>query len=144
VYLLLHDAYAAVNVNASLALRKVRKRLLKFVAPVLENTFLQLQSKFPPLHTKLLGINSLPPTAPNLQQPDMWSKSMYPLFYPKLAPALDPFGMPINPLNGSKVLGSRLSMEDFMSLRDFCIVLFHQVLIHSCHWESLCRHINVL
>ena len=30
----------------------------------------------------------------------------------------------VNPHTGSEVLGSRLSLEDFMSLRNFCVDVF--------------------
>lgn len=82
-----------------------------------------LNSYFPPAHTKLLSINSFPATAPNLQQPDMWSKNLIPKFFRNHAP-LPPNNLPMNPVTNTPVLGSRLSVEDFMKLREFCIWLF--------------------
>jgi len=36
---------------------------------------------------------------------------------------------PTNPVNGALALGTRLSMEDFMILREFCIILFNQEIL---------------
>jgi hypothetical protein len=102
VYLILHDPYVAINVDAGSIQKKI-------------------QSKFPHIHTKLLVINSLSPSTPNLQQPDMWSKCVLPMYFPQHAPLLDEQQAPLNPINGEPVLGSRLSMEDFMGFREFCI-----------------------
>lgn len=35
-------------------------------------------------------LNSLPPSAPNLQQPDMWTRGLIPMFFPQHAPTVDP------------------------------------------------------
>lgn len=112
VYLILHDPYVAADVDAVSIQKKI-------------------QIKFPHIHTKLLVINSLPPSAPNLQQPDMWSKCILPMYYPQHAPLLDEPQAP--------VLGSRLSMEDFMGFRDFCISLYLQDIV-----PCLERRINIL
>ncbi len=47
-----------------------------------------MKSKFPPSHTRLLRINSLPSTAPNLQHPDIWTRWKIPMFYPQHAISL--------------------------------------------------------
>ncbi len=82
-----------------------------------------LNSYFPPAHTKLISINSFPSNAPNLQQPDMWTKHLIPKFFPNHSPSLKQ-PLPVNPTTKQPVLGSRLSVEDFMKLREFCIWLF--------------------
>lgn len=111
VFLLIHDSHAKNAADPNTMYRR-------------------LQSRFPPVHTKMLILNSLPPDAPNLQQPDMWTRTVFPKFFPQFAPTF-PEGeqLPRNPLNGDPVIGSRLSMEDFMSLRDFCITLYHQDIV---------------
>ena len=105
VYLLLHDNSDITTSNSD------KDMILR-----------QLKSKFSPTHTKMLCINSLPTDSPNLQHPDIWEAWRIPMFFPQNAPGLDPSGENV-------VLGSYLSMEDFMSLRNFCIELFqHEVL----------------
>ena len=74
-------------------------------------------------------INSLPEDGPNLQQPDIWTRWKIPMYYPQHAPMLDPSVVrPLNPSTGEPAIGARLSMEDFMSLRNFCIEIYQQVL----------------
>mmetsp|Transcript_61952 Transcript_61952/g.108957 ORF Transcript_61952/g.108957 Transcript_61952/m.108957 type:complete len:1520 (-) Transcript_61952:123-4682(-) len=92
----------------------------------------QLQSRFVPANTKLLTINSFPADTPNLQQPDMWSRFLAPRFFPQNIPDnpnTNPANLAVNPVNGQPVLGSRLSMEDFMSLRNFCVDLYNQFIV---------------
>ena len=129
-----------------------------------------MQATLSSASVKTLTLNSLPPTNPNLQQPDMWTSSKYPLYFPQHAPTADPNHpmcvfyrnanlalasrtiafhwlnppppphhpslsltiirftfSPINPTTQKIVLGSRLSLEDFMSLRSFCLELFLHV-----------------
>lgn len=109
VYVVLHDPHVAVGVDPIIIQRII-------------------QSKFPPHHTKLLIINSLPITAPNLQQPDMWSRYINPLYFPQHAPTVDKSTLPTNPMNNMPALGCFLSIEDFMTIRGFCVSLFqHEV-----------------
>ena len=92
----------------------------------------QLQSRFAAANTKLLTINSFPENTPNLQQPDMWSRFLAPRFFPENIPENPNTkiqNLPINPTSGQPVLGSRLSMEDFMTLRNFCIDIYNQFII---------------
>ena len=110
VYLILHDPYVAIDIDP-LSIQK------------------KFQAKFPHIHTKLLVINSLPPTNPNLQQPDMWSKCILPMYFPQHAPILDENHSSVNSINEERVLGSRLSMEDFMGFREFCVSLYIQDII---------------
>lgn len=109
VYLLIHDASLGPAVDAMAVYRR-------------------LQTKFPA--AKFLPINSLPDAAPNLQQPDMWSRWVIPKFFAPDAPQPDPaVEPPTNPVDGLRVLGSRLSMEDFMALREFCVAFFHKEVV---------------
>jgi hypothetical protein len=92
----------------------------------------QLQGRFSAASTKLLTINSFPENTPNLQQPDMWSRFLAPRFFPQAIPEnpnAATGNLPINPTNGLPVLGYRLSMEDFMTLRNFCVDLFNQFIV---------------
>lgn len=92
----------------------------------------QLQARFNAASTKLLTINSFPENTPNLQQPDMWSKFMAPRFFPQSIPEnpnTNSANLAVNPINGQPVLGSRLSMEDFMSLRNFCVDIYNQYIV---------------
>eukprot|EP01042_Synura_sphagnicola_P026601 gene26601-34347_t len=94
-------------------------------------------------YVKTLCINSLAPSSPNLQQPDMWTRSKRPLYFPQHAPSTQSPPRPRSPILTSNtislgepeqdstsgqaiVLGSRLSLEDFMSLKNFCLELFLQ------------------
>lgn len=89
-----------------------------------------MKSKFSPTRTKLLFINSLPADHQNLQQPDIWTRWKIPMYFPQHAPMLDPsIVRPINPSTNEPSIGSRLSMEDFMSLRNFCIETYQQDLL---------------
>ena len=47
----------------------------------------QLQTKFNSSYTKLLPINSFPSETPNLQQPDVWSRYLLPVYYPDALPS---------------------------------------------------------
>ena len=92
----------------------------------------RVQSRFPNIQSRLLIINSIPPDAPNLHQPDMWSHYLIPTFFPRSTPTMESLGcaeIPKNPLTGSPALGCRLSIEDFMSVRDFCIEIFKEEVI---------------
>lgn len=87
-----------------------------------------MKSKFSPTRTKLLCINSLPEGGQNLQQPDIWTRWKIPMFFPQHAPMMDPAEeRPINLSTSEPAIGARLSMEDFMSLRNFCIEIYQQV-----------------
>ena len=115
VYLILHDPHVAADVDPIIIQRK-------------------MQAKFPPHHTKLLFINSLAPSAPNLQQPNMWSKFLIPTFFPLSNNSLvsfDPSKLPLNPMDGKPVYGAYLSMEDFMAIRNFCILLYQNEIVPS-------------
>mmetsp|Transcript_14452 Transcript_14452/g.21723 ORF Transcript_14452/g.21723 Transcript_14452/m.21723 type:complete len:1460 (-) Transcript_14452:198-4577(-) len=126
VYLLLHDNSSGHDVDTSLLLR-------------------QLKSKFSPTHTKLLCINSLPEDNPNLHHPDIWARWRIPLFFPQHAPQ-SPTDQtsPVNPETNTPVVGTRLSMEDYMSLRTFCIELFQQEVLPAYERRVgvLLRHVN--
>lgn len=99
-----------------------------------------LHAYFPPQSTKLLTINSLPVTNPNLHQPDMWSRYVIPKFFPQHAPSIDLTKvLPISPANQQPVLGCRLSGDDFMKLHDFCIWLYSEQVA-----PLLERRINIL
>lgn len=88
----------------------------------------QLQSVFPPNSTKLIRLNSFPANAPHLDQPDMWSKFLFPKFFPQRVPSDKP-NLPRNPTTNNVVYGGRLTVEDFMNLRNFCINLFNQEIV---------------
>lgn len=88
-----------------------------------------LHSRFPPSCTKLIAINSFTATAPNFQQPDMWSKFLIPKYFPEQTPQLDLSKMPLDPLRNQIVLGCRLSVDDFMKLREFCIWLYNEQIV---------------
>lgn len=107
VYLILHDNCKNSDVDTGVIMRLMK-------------------SKFPPSHTKLLSINSLSPDNPNIHHPDIWTRWKFPMFFPQQAPRKDVSTMHINPVTNTPVLGARLSMEDFMALRNFCIELFLQ------------------
>lgn len=92
----------------------------------------QMKSKFSPTRTKLLCINSLPDDGQNFQQPDIWTRWKIPMYFPQHAPMLEPsVDRPLNPSTGEPSIGTRLSMEDFMSLRNFCIEIYQQVCFQS-------------
>lgn len=112
LYLLIHDA-SNTTVDPNAIYRKL------------------IAAGFPQQQTKYLALNSLPTDAPNLQQPDMWSRWLIPKYFPNDAPSLDPsrHSLPTNPADGTKVLCSLLSMEDFMALREFCVALFHKEIV---------------
>eukprot|EP01035_Chromulina_nebulosa_P018359 gene18359-24055_t len=113
VYVVLHDINDAKHVDPNAVYRR-------------------LQSKFPASQTRLLSINSLSIDAQNLQQPDMWSKYKIPICFPQNVPCIDSNAVrPLNPINGNIVIGSRLSLEDQMNIRDFCVALYQQDVIPS-------------
>lgn len=86
-----------------------------------------LQNYFPTASTKLLTINTLPVTNPNLHQPDMWSRYLIPKFFPQHAPSVDLSKvLPISQTTQQPVIGCRLSGDDFMKLQDFCVWLFSE------------------
>jgi hypothetical protein len=109
-------------------------------------------ARYPSPRTKLMTLNSLPPDAPNVHQPDMWSRWMIPRFFPHLCPVLDTVPPPptttneaaaagggggSNDGNGGRpgeekdvgYYGKWLSMEDFMTLREFCMQLFQHEIV---------------
>eukprot|EP01033_Poteriospumella_lacustris_P000147 gene147-95_t len=99
-----------------------------------------LQNYFPSAATKILTINSLPPSSPNLHQPDMWTRYLIPKFFPQHAPSVDiTKALPLSPMNNLPVIGCRLSGDDFMKLQDFCVWLFTEQI--TPHLE---RRINML
>lgn len=111
VYLLLHDASDNKDIDPFAALKR-------------------LQTRFPVGITRLMVINSLSKDAPNVHQPDMWSRFLIPRYFPESGPSPDLSStLPRNPLSGAAVLGARLSMEDFMTMREFCISLFNQDIV---------------
>ncbi len=59
----------------------------------------------------------------------MWSKCILPMYFPQHAPILDENHSSVNSINEERVLGSRLSMEDFMGFREFCVSLYIQDII---------------
>jgi hypothetical protein len=83
-----------------------------------------LNSYFPPAYTKLLSINSFSASSPNLQQPDMWSHHIIPKFFSSHTSSVASSTLPINPMNGKPILGARLSVDDFMKIREFCFWLY--------------------
>jgi len=106
VFLIVHDPHAAPDVDAPALLRK-------------------LQGHFPSSQTKLMVINSNPLTNLNLRQPDLWSRVINPLYFPQHAPLVGEANTAIDAQSGSKVYGACLSMEDFITIRDFCLSLYH-------------------
>lgn len=88
-----------------------------------------LHSRFPPSCTKLISINSFSSANPNFQQPDMWSKFMIPKYFPELAPKADPDALHKDPVHNKPVVGCRLSVDDFMKLREFSIWLYNEQII---------------
>lgn len=111
VYLLIHDTYSTADVDP-------RKE------------FIKIQRTFSSTHSKYLALNSQPPDMPNLQQPDIWTINSKPLLFPQLAPSLEYLEpIPTHPVSGQPVLGCRLTMEDFVALREFCLTLFHQEIL---------------
>jgi hypothetical protein len=120
VYLLIHDAHCTPTLDINILHRR-------------------LQGRFPPSRTKLLILNSLSPDSPNLQQPDMFSHCINPLYFSNLAPRMDKDAANINPFDGSNSLGSHLSMEDFMAIREFCVNMYTNEII-----PALERRVNSL
>lgn len=106
VFLIVHDPHAAPTADAPALLKK-------------------LQAHFPSSQTKLMVINSNPPTNLNMRQPDLWSRVINPLFFPQHAPLVDEANATIDAQSGAKVYGACLSMEDFITIRDFCLSLYH-------------------
>ncbi|RYH31676.1 hypothetical protein EON65_02190 [archaeon] len=88
-----------------------------------------LHARFPPSNTKLISINTLPATSPHLQQPDMWSKFATPRYFPQHCPVLEEGVVPRDSRTGKPVLGCRLSGDDFMRLREFCVWLFNEQIV---------------
>jgi hypothetical protein len=88
-----------------------------------------LSTRFPSSNTKLVSINSFTAAAPNLQQPDVWKRFIIPNFFPEHAPSPDANQLPRDPFHHRVVLGNRLSVEDFMKLREFCIWLFNEQIV---------------
>ena len=111
IYLLLHDNCEHISLDPNAILSK-------------------LYTRFPAANTRLLAINSLPPDSPNVQQPDIWTSYILPTCFPHDMQVDEArANLPKNPLNGNPALGCRLSMEDFMALRDFCMKLFNRDII---------------
>jgi hypothetical protein len=109
------------NIHRVFVLLEDASNKQKDAAPILRN----LQNVFPSTATKLLSINSLPVSSPNLQQPDMWSKYVIPKYFPQHAPSIDLSRvLPISEVTHLPILGCRLSGDDFMKLQDFCAWLF--------------------
>lgn len=106
IFLIVHDPQAAPDVDAPSLLRK-------------------LQSHFPSSQTKLMVINSNPLNNLNLRQPDLWSRVIHPLYFPQHAPLVGESNTAVDPQSGSKIYGACLSMEDFITIRDFCLSLYH-------------------
>ena len=88
-----------------------------------DDIFKQIQSVYP-YHARMMKINSLTQENSNQQQPDWWSRWLLPKFF--LSPTSSDLESPmlLNPETGRAVLGSRLSIEDFMQLQTFCTDLF--------------------
>ena len=126
IYLLLHDASDCAHIDP---------------LPI----YNRLKTKFPPISTKLLTINSLKSDSPNLQQPDIWSRFLLPRFFPQSAPVLESnkFVIPKNPVTGMSVYGSRLSMEDFMAIREFCVLLYNQEIVPCLERKFIFLHKQV-
>eukprot|EP01041_Mallomonas_annulata_P002922 gene2922-5736_t len=112
VYLLVHDKSSTRNVD-------INKLLLK------------MQSAMAPAAVRLLPLNSLPSSTPNLQQPDLWTQTTHPLFFPQHAPYLNTsiYEIALDPNTQKPIKGSRLSLEDFISLRTFCMELYLQDIV---------------
>ena len=111
VYLLIHDAADRKDIDPIPILRR-------------------LQAKFSSVLTRLMVVNSLSVENQNVHQPDMWSRFLIPRYYPHFSPTADTtIELPRNPISGVPVLGARLSMEDFMTMREFCIFLFNQDIV---------------
>lgn len=96
-------------------------------APDPMKIFREMQTKFAPLFTRMLMINSMPPESPNTQQPDLWSPNLNALFFPREVPdeamssspthaeARQSSGESASPVSR----GAFLSPEDLMALREF-------------------------
>jgi hypothetical protein len=104
VYLILHDNTAGLKPEIPTALLR------------------QMKARFSPPHTRLLCVNSLSDSEKNLHQPDIWSRWQVPLYFPQLAPVVEV------PSSGDAISasskGARLSMEDFVNIRNFCVELY--------------------
>ena len=99
-----------------------------------------------PAPVRLMYLNSLPYTEANLQQPDLWATTTHPLFFPQHAPYANTSLHPIalDPVTAKPVRGSRLSMEDFVGLRNFCLDLFTQHIVPAMErrLQALSRQVN--
>jgi hypothetical protein len=114
VFVVLHDA-TAINPTTSQPYN-------------VQETMTKIQTRFPSNRTKLLVLNSLPAESPNLEHPDLWSRWAAPRYLPHLSPVLahpEVSQVPTHPQDPTKpVYGCRLSMDDFIQLRDFAHALF--------------------
>jgi hypothetical protein len=101
-----------------------------------------LNAYFPPALTKLLSINSF--ATPNVHQPDMWSRFIVPKYYPSHAPSTQGMNLPLHPTTGQPVFGCRLSVEDFMKIRDICFWLYSDQVIPTLEkrLNHLTRQVN--
>lgn len=101
-----------------------------------------LKAAFPEENVKMLTINSFPAETPNFQQPDMWSKFLIPRFFPDSLPPID-VSAAKNPATGQPAIGSLLTVEDFMNLRDFCVYLYTQSIIPNIERRLALLHKQV-
>ena len=110
IYVLLHDVADASNANPDQIYSEM--------------------SSFYPFHAKILRLNSLGASNPNVQQPDWWSRCILPKFFINQSSSGYEEAPPIiNPDTGKPVIGGRLSMEDFMQLRSFVVDLFERDIV---------------
>ena len=78
IFVVVHDATATnPETNAPYDVNEIMKNIYR---------------RYPPPRTKIMTLNSLPPDAPNIHQPDMWSRWMIPRFFPHLCTPLDNCG----------------------------------------------------
>lgn len=69
----------------------------------------------------MLTFNYFPLENANIQQPDMWSRWMLPLYFPENTPKDDAEYDPkiIDPVTHKVIVGTRVSMEDLLVLRKY-------------------------
>lgn len=84
----------------------------------------QLQAQFSARRTKMIVFNNFAEEAANHQQPDLWSRWLIPMYNRESVPSYVEARetMPVTK-------GCRLSMDDFMMLRGFCMELFQQEIV---------------
>lgn len=74
----------------------------------------RVQAAHPPQQCKLVRLNSLPASAPDTAQPDIWAPTLAPLFFPEAARKDETDA-------AAAVRGCCLSGDDLLALREFVL-----------------------